>query len=189
MPSKPLKNVKLKTDKSGKVKVEAKPAPTSVSRKIAQSKSKKQTAVPPAKAYAVGQTHERWTPFIVEDREIPDASDDGFGLVKIKSWRPGVRHEQTAPDDVEAIWDGEGTELRRIVAVVTIDGGGVRILYRRSFRRPDGKEFGKPNVRMTTPSGFSAWARGSNMGLWCELQDRRAYIASLNAEPAELVAP
>ena len=37
-------------DKSGKVKVEAKPAPTSLSRKIAQKNSKKQTAVSPAKA-------------------------------------------------------------------------------------------------------------------------------------------
>ena len=33
------------TTKSGKVKVEAKPAPTSVSRKIAQSKSKKTKVV------------------------------------------------------------------------------------------------------------------------------------------------
>lgn len=138
--------------------------------------------------YAVGQVHERWTPFIVEDRDIPDPSPDGFGMVKIKSWRPGVRHEPTAPDDFEAIWDGEGLELRRIVAVVPLDVGGTRILYRRSFRRPDGKEFGKPRVRMTTPSAFSAWARGSNMGLWRELQQRREYLASLNPEPLALEA-
>lgn len=45
MATKPMKNVKLKTEKSGKVKVEAKPAPTSVSRKIAQRKSKKTKVV------------------------------------------------------------------------------------------------------------------------------------------------
>ena len=116
--------------------------------------------------YAAGQVHERWTPFVLEDKDIPDPLPDGFGMVKVKSWRPGVRHEQTAPDDFEAVWDAEGAELRRIVAVVAIDGGGTRILYRRSFRKPDGNEFGKPNVRITTPSAFTAWARGSNMSLW-----------------------
>lgn len=136
--------------------------------------------------YAVGQVHERWTPFIVEDREIPDPTPDGFGVIKVKSWRPGVRNEPTAPDDFEAVWDGEGAELRRIVAVVNIDGGGVRLLYRRSFRKPDGKEFGKPKVRMTTPSAFTAWSRGSNMWLWRELQNRREYLASLNPEPLAL---
>jgi len=136
--------------------------------------------------YAVGEIHERWTPFILEDRDIPDPSPDGFGVVRIKSWRPGVRNEQTAPDDFEAIWDGEGLELRRIVAVVTIDGGGVRILYRRSFRKPDGTVFGKPKVRMTTPSAFTAWARGSNMGLWRDLQNRREYLASQNTEPVAI---
>lgn len=138
--------------------------------------------------YAVGQTHERWTPFVVEDREIPDPSPDGFGTIKVKSWRPGVRDQFTAPDDFEAVWDGEGVELRRIVAVVTIEGGGSRILYRRSYRRPDGEEFGKSTVRMTTPSAFSAWARGSNMGLWRDLQQRREYLASLKEEPAALTA-
>lgn len=39
------KNFKDTKDKSGKVKVEAKPAQTSVSRKIAQRKSKKQKVV------------------------------------------------------------------------------------------------------------------------------------------------
>lgn len=51
MPTKPLKNVKLTTDKAGKTKI----APTppkgqSVSRKIAERKSKKQFVVSPAKA-------------------------------------------------------------------------------------------------------------------------------------------
>lgn len=138
--------------------------------------------------YAVGQTHERWTPFVVEDQDIPDPSPDGFGLVKVKRWRPGVRYQQTAPDDFEAVWDGEGAELRRIVAIVNIDGGGSRILYRRSYRRPDGAEFGRDTVRMTTPSAFSAWSRGSNMGLWRELQRRREYLASLREEPAALAA-
>lgn len=137
--------------------------------------------------YEVGQVHERWTPFVMEDKDIPDPSPDGFGMIKVKSWRPGVRTDQTAPDDFEAVWDGEGVELRRIVAIVPIDGGGVRILYRRSYRRPDGKEFGKANVRMTTPAGFTSWLRGSNMGLWRELQNRRDYLAALQPEPKMLV--
>jgi hypothetical protein len=54
-----------------------------------------------------------------------------------------------------------------------IEGGGVRILYRRTWRRPDGGEFGKARVRMTTPSAFSAWRTGRNSGLWRELEDYR----------------
>lgn len=137
--------------------------------------------------YDVGQVHERWTPFVVEDRDIPDPNPEGFGLVRVKSWRPGVRHEPTAPDDFEAIWDGEGVELRRIVAVSKIEGGGVRLLYRRTYRRPDGKEFGRGTVRMTTPAAFTAWKRGSSMGLWRELQARREYLASLMPEPVAIV--
>jgi len=138
--------------------------------------------------YAVGEVHERWTPFVMEDRDIPDPSPDGFGVIKVKSWRPGVRDQQTAPNDFEAIWDGEGLEIRRIVAVVPIDGGGVRVLYRRSFRKPDGTEFGKTKVRMTTPSAFTAWVRGSNMGLWRDMHARRAYLASLSPEPMAIEA-
>lgn len=127
--------------------------------------------------YEVGQHHERWTPFIVEDKELSSFDEDGVSSRTIKNWRPGVKHEYVYPDDSRPIWDGEGAEIRRIVAVVGIEGGGVRILYRRSWRRPDGGEFGKPRVRMTTPSAFTAWKNGTNSSLWRDLQDYRMEAA------------
>lgn len=107
--------------------------------------------------YEVGQIHEVRTPFIVEDREIP--SDDG--LLTIKSWRPGVENDQIDDWETRTWCHGYGAEIRRIVAVVDADGSR-RILYRRTFRRPDGGEFGKAKVRMTTPSGFTAWLNESS---------------------------
>lgn len=123
--------------------------------------------------YETGQTYERWTPFIVEDKELSSFDEGGASTRKIKHWRPGVRHEPVYPDDSKPVWDGDGAELRRIVAVVQIDGGGTRVLYRRTWRRPDGGEFGKARVRMTTPSAFSAWRSGRNSGLWRDLAGYR----------------
>ena len=125
--------------------------------------------------YAAGQIHERWTPFIVEDRELHSFDADGSSSRTIKSWRPGVRQKPVAPDYFESVWDGDGAEVRRIVGIASIEGGGVRILYRRTWRRPDGGEFGKARVRMTTPQAFGAWKRGSNSGLWRELNDARPH--------------
>ena len=114
--------------------------------------------------YEVGQVFSRWTPFIVEDRDIPDfGGETSFGTVSIKSWRPGVRYENVAPDDAEPVWDGEGMETRTIVAIAHIDGGGLRILYRREWQKPDGKTFGKKTVRLTTPSAFTVWGRGHSL--------------------------
>ena len=115
--------------------------------------------------YAVGQTHERWTPFLVEDKTLHGVDQDGAWSRQIKHWRPGLRNEPVGYDDFEPTCDGDGAELRLIVAVVRIDGGGIRILYRRTWRRPDGGEFGKARVRMTTPSAFTAWKNHSNSSL------------------------
>jgi hypothetical protein len=123
--------------------------------------------------YEVGQTFERWTPFIVEDREIASFDEEGVSSSTIKSWRPGVRHEPVYPDDAKPVWDGDGTEIRRVVSIAQVEGGGIRVLYRRTWRRPDGKTFGKTTVRMTTPSAFTAWRNGSNSGLWREIQNWR----------------
>lgn len=124
--------------------------------------------------YAVGQTYERWTPFIVEDKELSSFDEDGPSSRTIKHWRPGTKQKFVAPDDFAPEWDGDGAEIRRIVGIATIEGGGVRVLYRRTWRRPDGGEFGKARVRMTTPSAFSAWRSGRNGSLWRDLQDYRS---------------
>ena len=123
--------------------------------------------------YEAGQTYERWMPFIVEDKELSGFDEEGGWSRQIKHWRPGVNHKPVAPDDTMPVWDGDGAEIRRVVAVVKIEGGGTRVLYRRTWRRPDGGEFGKARVRMTTPSAFSAWRSGRNSGLWRELRDYR----------------
>lgn len=121
--------------------------------------------------YKAGQIWERVAPFILEDREIYEPDEDGWMTQKIKSWRPGLRHELVYPDDAKPVWDGEGAEVRTIVAVAEILGGGTRILYRRQWRRPDGVTFGKTTVRITTPSAFTSWKnRDQDWLAWKELE-------------------
>ncbi len=107
--------------------------------------------------YAAGQVWRKATPFLVEDRLVCDT----FGQRTVRSWRPGIRWLQVAPDDSEPDSDGEGIEVRTIAAFVEIAGEVPRILYRRHLVDPTGKVFGKPKMRMTTPSAFSAWINDS----------------------------
>lgn len=118
-----------------------------------------------AAKYEVGQVFERWTPFVVEAKEIHWLDRDSDGSRTIQNWRPGIRNEPVYPDDARPVWDGDGAEIRRIVSIAKIDGGGIRILYRRTWRRPDGGEFGKARVRMTTPGAFTSWLRHSNSSI------------------------
>lgn len=103
--------------------------------------------------FAAGQTWKKPTPFLIEDRVLHDA----FGERTVKSWRPGIRWVPVAPDDSDPDWDDDGYEVRTISAYVEIKGETSRILYRRHWIGPDGKEFGKRTMQMTTPSAFSAW--------------------------------
>lgn len=107
---------------------------------------------------AVGQVWEKDTPFIKGTRtDVPE--DGAFEAV---NWHPGVRYVPCAPDDFTSEWDGLGAEIRSIVAIVSVDRGPPRVLYRKHWRRPDGGEFGRRRVCMTTPSGFGAWRSGSS---------------------------
>lgn len=103
--------------------------------------------------YAAGQIWRKPTPFLQEDRVVSDALGDRT----VKSWRPGIRWIQVSPDDSEPDSDGDGVEVRTISAYVEIAGEVSRILYRRHWIDPDGKAFGKPAMRMTTPSAFAMW--------------------------------
>lgn len=110
--------------------------------------------------FAAGQRWHKMQPFIEEDVEV--YSEIVGGMRTIKSWRPGVRMVQVAPDDHDADSDGEGYEVREIVVVVDIPGEISRILYRKSWIDPAGKSFGKRKMLMTTPAAFSAWVNDSN---------------------------
>ncbi len=102
--------------------------------------------------YETGKSYTRWTPFIRCEYT------DGDG-VKCQSWKPGVNHKQVSSEDFIPEWDGDGEEIRTVVAVTELHGGGMRILYRRAWKTPDGGIFGKRTVRITTPSCFTAWLR------------------------------
>lgn len=109
--------------------------------------------------FAAGQTWRKAAMFLQDDVEV--YSEIVGGMRKIKSWRPGIRWVQVAPDDHEPDCDGDGYEVREIAAVVNIPDETPRILYRRHWVDPDGKAFGKRKMQMTTPSAFSAWINDS----------------------------
>lgn len=126
--------------------------------------------------FAAGQTWRKPAMFLHEDVEV---YSEIIGSTRtIKSWRPGIRMVQVAPDDCDADCDGEGYEVREIVAVVAIPGETSRILYRRHWVDPDCKCFGKRKLRMTTASAFSSWVRDSSG--WRSRNDRR--VAEVDGE-------
>lgn len=126
--------------------------------------------------FAAGQTWRKAAMFLHEDVEV---YSEIIGQMRtIKSWRPGVRMVQIAPDDHDADCDGEGYEVREIVAVVDVPREVSRILYRRHWVDPDCKTFGKRKLKMTTASAFSSWARDSARG-W-----RSRRVAEVDGERA-----
>lgn len=110
--------------------------------------------------YEVGQVISTPYPFIREEVELP--CDDGPGTYKTISWRPGVRFE---PDGTgqgyDAVADGVGAHA---LEVVSIHHPGPKrrryVFYVRQWKTPDGKIFGRKNLRITTLAAFTQRARG-----------------------------
>ncbi len=108
--------------------------------------------------FAAGQTWRKPAMFLLEDYTAYNAIK---GEQIIKTWRPGMRWVQVAPDDHDPDCDGDGFEFREIVAVVNVPREVSRVIYRRSWLDPAGKAFGKRKLKMTTASAFSAWVNDS----------------------------
>jgi len=79
---------------------------------------------------------------------------DENGLYQDEVWIPGTRSQHVEPDDSEAIADGEGEMILRVVSIHKPGRFPTRVFYTRKYVDPDGKEFGSGKLHMTTTQTF-----------------------------------
>ena len=79
---------------------------------------------------------------------------DEDGPFEEKTWQPGCRGENVPPDDAELVADGEGEMILTIIDIHKPGKYPERVFYTRMWRDPEGKEFGKGNLNITTSQAF-----------------------------------
>jgi hypothetical protein len=78
------------------------------------------------------------------------------GSETIKSWAPGVRFVAAGHygEEAEAQCDGEGEMILNVIDVHKPGRFPARVFFTRKFVTPDGKEFGKGKLHITTVPAF-----------------------------------
>jgi hypothetical protein len=88
--------------------------------------------------------------------------DDPEGVPTEEStWRPGVEHELEGPyGDTCTYADALGEVVFTVIGVFKPGSYPARVFYLRNWIDPDGKRFGKNNLRVTTAQHFRSLAKG-----------------------------
>jgi hypothetical protein len=89
-----------------------------------------------------------------------DIHDGEGGYVTIDSWKPGTRAVMRWVDESEDVADAMG--VMKLTEVSRHKPGRYpeRVFYVRQFTDPDGRTFGKANLRMTTAQNFKRLCSG-----------------------------
>jgi len=80
--------------------------------------------------------------------------------IQTESWRPGVNFESDGFAGHDACADANGKVAYTVIAVFKPGSYPERVFFVRNWVDPDGKRFGKGNLRMTTSQNFKALIRG-----------------------------
>jgi hypothetical protein len=96
-------------------------------------------------------------PFLRSKSEEMD--DDGCWH-EYPGWRPGAEYELVPPDDYRMVCDGIGSQIVTVVGTAQFPGWPTRVFYTRRWRDPEGKEFGKRRLRVTTQASFTTLIQG-----------------------------
>lgn len=96
----------------------------------------------------IGASIEIAHPFI---RDVYNGPPD---FVEQKTWRPGTRPEAIAPDDAEMVADALGAQIVTIVSIHKPGRFPARVFFTRRWRDPNGREFGKGKLYITTAGAF-----------------------------------
>lgn len=104
----------------------------------------------------IGETHVVPYPFV---RETYTAFD-GEGEYQDPSWRPGAQADLDYGGN--AVWaaDAMGEMILQVVGRFKPDGYPERTFFVRLWRDPQGKEFGKNKLRVTTTAAFTRLCKG-----------------------------
>lgn len=104
-----------------------------------------------------GSEHSVAYPMVMEPVEL--LGDEG--PYQANSWRPGVRYVIQSPyGDSSAFADGVGRMILRVVSIHKPGKYPERVFYTRNWTDPDGKQFGKTKLRVTTKQAFRQMANG-----------------------------
>lgn len=126
-----------------------------------------------------------WMPFkriLYQPVPIWSGVDDYYlKQPEFMTWVPGWNHEYDGGEDSRPVWDGEGLEVRLVVSVHKPGRFPPRVFYTRQWQDPDGQQFGKPGLRMTTHQAFALWRSGERRK---RLRNERGILNS-SAKPAE----
>ncbi len=85
---------------------------------------------------------------------------DESGTSEVKTWKPGIKYEPVGYDESEAFADGVGLIKLTVIGIYKPGRFPTRIFFTRKWVDPDGHEFGKDKLRVTTASAFRMLARG-----------------------------
>lgn len=88
--------------------------------------------------------------------------EDWEGMpVTTPTWRPGVEHENTPPyGDTRTYADAMGEVVFQVIGVFKPGSFPTRIFFTRQWIDPDGKNFGKGKLRVTTQQHFRTLIKG-----------------------------
>ena len=110
---------------------------------------------------AVPEVYEFAYPF-VRDTFFDRADFDDYGkrCEGNQCWKPGVRQEQCAAGDFHLVADGVGSQIVTVVSRHKPGRWPARVFFTRRWRDPDGKEFGKIALHVTTAGSFTRLRKG-----------------------------
>lgn len=112
--------------------------------------------------FVCGQEHRAPYPFVRTTWEAPpeDPCEMDAPPNMQTSWRPGVEHENLSQYSEWTYAEGMGEVVFTVVAVFKPGSYPERVFYLRNWITPDGKRFGKNNLRMTTTQNFRQLIKG-----------------------------
>ena len=101
-------------------------------------------------------------PFMRIEYEKTEWDDEGAAGSVIKSWKPGVEYVPSGPygEDSEGVCDGEGWMVLTVVDVFKPGKYPARVFFTRQWVDPEGRTFGKNNLRIMTLPAFKRRAAG-----------------------------
>lgn len=99
-------------------------------------------------------------PFVRTTYDDMSECDADNGPVEKPTWKPGVNFESNGFDGTDACADAKGQVVYTVIAVFKPGSYPERVFYTRAWIDPDGKRFGKGNLRMTTKQNFRVMLRG-----------------------------
>lgn len=99
-------------------------------------------------------------PFVRGAYSYMDFDGKHWNEMESATWKPGVAYRPCAPDDTEGYCHAEGHMELTVVDVHKPGKYPVRVFCTRQWITPDGKRFGKTNLRIMTVPAFKRRVQG-----------------------------